>query len=87
MTDTTMAPIKPIVVSIDEAARIMNTSRSEVYQGIARGELAAVKDGARTKITMDSIERRMSSLPRLQVKEYIPRQRRRRPASTPADRP
>jgi hypothetical protein len=76
-----MSDLKPLAVSVDETARILGCGaatqrkqdaktkwrpgRSSVYQMIQRGELEAFKDGTRTKITMESIERRLASLPRI----------------------
>lgn len=60
----------PIFVSVAAAAETLATSRSEIYQRIARGELDAVKDGARTKITFDSVKRVAAALPKARVKLY-----------------
>jgi hypothetical protein len=68
--------IKPIHVSVKKAAEIQDTCPSEIYQQLARGELEAVKDGARTKITLESIERRAASLPKANIKLYVPRTKR-----------
>ena len=63
--------LKPFSVSIPEAARLQGLGRkpgggrNSIYQQIERGELEAVKDGAHTKITYASIERRQASLPRV----------------------
>jgi hypothetical protein len=63
--------LKPFAVSIREAARLQGLGRkpgggrNSIYQQIARGELEAVKDGAFTKITLASIERRQACLPRM----------------------
>jgi hypothetical protein len=77
-----MSDFKPLAVSVDDAARLLGCGaskqrkkkpktkwrpgRSSVYEMIKRGELEAYKDGARTKVTMESIERRLASLPRIQ---------------------
>jgi hypothetical protein len=65
------ANIEPIFVSIAVASEILATSRSEVYQRIARGELDAVKDGARTKVTYASVKRVAAALPKADVKLYV----------------
>jgi excisionase family DNA binding protein len=65
------ANVEPIFVSVADAAEILATSRSEIYQRIARGELDAVKDGARTKITYDSVKRVAAALPKANVKLYV----------------
>jgi excisionase family DNA binding protein len=75
----TAATIEPIFVSIAAAAEILATSRSEIYQRIARGELQAVKDGARTKITFESVKRAAAALPKATVRLYV-----RPPRRTPA---
>src|SRR5262249_13279575 len=67
--------IDPIFVSVAAAAEILATSKSEIYQRIARGELDAVKDGARTKITFHSIKRVAAALPKASVKLYVRAQR------------
>jgi excisionase family DNA binding protein len=51
------ANVEPIFISIAAAAATLATSKSEIYQRIARGELEAVKDGSRTKITWESVKR------------------------------
>ena len=54
-----------ILVSIDEGRRLSgNESRSSFYRALAAGELDAVKRGRRTLVTMDSIRRRLRSLPK-----------------------
>jgi excisionase family DNA binding protein len=63
--------VEPLLVSIADAASILATSRSEIYQGLARGELDAVKDGTRTKVTFASVKRRAEALPKAQLKPYI----------------
>src|SRR5262249_24298045 len=67
------AHVEPIFVSVAAAAEILATSRSEIYQRIARGELEAVKDGSRTKITFESLKRIAATLPKANIKLYIPR--------------
>jgi excisionase family DNA binding protein len=67
--------VDPLLISIATATEILNTSRSEIYQRLARGELEAVKDGARTKITYESAKRVAAALPKAQLKLYVPRTR------------
>jgi hypothetical protein len=67
------ANVEPIFVSVAAAADMLATSRSEIYQRIARGDLDAVKDGARTKITYESIKRVAAALPKADVKLYVRR--------------
>jgi excisionase family DNA binding protein len=64
--------IEPIFVSVLDAAEILATSRAEIYQRIARGELDAVKDRSRTKITIESIKRYAASRPKATIKLYKP---------------
>ena len=67
------ANVEPIFVSVAAAAEILGTSRSEIYQRIARHQLHAVKDGSRTKVTYDSVKRLAESLPKANVKLYARR--------------
>jgi len=69
------ANVEPIFVSVAAAAEILATSRSEIYQRIARNELDAVKDGTRTKITYASVKRAAESLPKARIELYVPRNR------------
>jgi hypothetical protein len=56
--------LKPFAVTMKVAQWLLaDKARSEVYDAINRGELDAVKDGVRTLITTESIERRQRSLP------------------------
>ena len=68
--------VEPIFVSVAAAAEILATSRSEIYQRIARGELDAVKDGSRTKVTFDSVKRCAAALPKASVRLYVRRAQR-----------
>jgi excisionase family DNA binding protein len=70
------ASIDPIFVSVAVAAEMLATSRSEIYQKLARGELDAVKDGSRTKVTYESVRRVASALPKASVRLYVPRAQR-----------
>jgi excisionase family DNA binding protein len=58
------ANVEPILISVANAAEVLATSRSEIYQKLARGELEAVKDGSRTKITYSSVKRVATALPK-----------------------
>jgi excisionase family DNA binding protein len=53
-----------IVVSVKEACAIGSWSRGTLYKKLASGDLEAVKDGDRTKVTIASIEAHLASLPR-----------------------
>lgn len=52
------------LMSIREYCDDYGGKRTRTYELIANGELEAVKDGARTMITVESAERRAASLPR-----------------------
>jgi hypothetical protein len=82
MLDNPIQPsaLKPFAVTIADAKPLLaNKCRSEIYECIARGELDAVKDGRRTLLTMESIERYMAALPRAAFKPLgLPRPGRRR---------
>jgi excisionase family DNA binding protein len=77
------ANVDPIFVSVAAAAEILATSRSEIYQKLARGELDAVKDGTRTKNTYDSVKRAAAAMPKASMKLYVPR----RAATAHANKP
>ena len=67
-----VVPLQPFAVSPKEAAVLENCGLSVVYERLARGEYAAIKDGRRTKILFESIERRRASLPRATFKPLAP---------------
>ena len=50
--------------SIKKTAEIFDTSERTIYRQLARGDLEAVRLGGSTKVTDESIERRIASLPR-----------------------
>ena len=58
----------PITVTITETVRLTGKSRASIYEAIARGQLRAVKDGARTLVTFKSIKARQASLPTAKIK-------------------
>lgn len=58
--------MKPIGLSISDAGRALGgASRATIYRMINRGELEAFKLGARTLVTLASIEACAASAPRL----------------------
>lgn len=58
--------MKPLGLSIPETGKTLGgTSRATIYRMINRGELEAIKLGARTIITTESIEARVAAAPRL----------------------
>jgi hypothetical protein len=64
--------LKPYAVPIKTAQKLLgDKARSEIYPLIAKGELEAIKDGAKTLIVLASIERRQASLPRGIHKEPV----------------
>ena len=66
--------LKPYAVQISVARVLLGgKSRSHIYDAAARGELDLVKDGGKTLVTVESIERRQQALPRVSVKPYAPR--------------
>jgi hypothetical protein len=53
---------------IKEAQWILATSRAGIYRDVAAGRLEAVKNGNATRITAESVARRLASLTRAQVR-------------------
>ena len=49
--------LRPLRVSVDEAARILGISRPTLFRRISRGEIAAVHDGKKTLVTTAELER------------------------------
>jgi hypothetical protein len=79
------ASLRPFAVPLrGEGRRLLgNKAYSSIYEAIGRGELDAIKDGGKTLLTTESIERYMRSLPPAKIKPPRPRrpnsdQRRRR---------
>jgi hypothetical protein len=62
------SPLQPLTVSIKTAQALTGKSRSALYESIGNGQLDAVKDGKRTLITWESIQRRQNALPRAVIK-------------------
>ncbi|AUY35039.1 helix-turn-helix domain-containing protein [Pseudomonas sp. PONIH3] len=52
----TAAPIQPMAVGPEDAARLTSHSRSAIYSAIAKGELQAFKSGKRRLILMKELE-------------------------------
>ena len=67
--------LKPRAVPIPKARWLLG---SQVYVMLGRGELDAVKDGSRTLITLESIERRQAALPTAKFKSPRPPRSHRR---------
>jgi hypothetical protein len=51
-------PITVIGLTVRQTGKVENASHSTIYERLARGEYDAIKDGKRTLITIESIERR-----------------------------
>jgi excisionase family DNA binding protein len=49
------APIEPLLVRVEEAARILSLSRSTIYEMLERGELPSVRCGAARRIPMATL--------------------------------
>jgi hypothetical protein len=65
---TAVTELRPRGVTVNTARALLgNKSRSQLYVDIAAGRLTALKDGARTIITTESIDRYWESLPRAQI--------------------
>ncbi|MBN8815212.1 MAG: helix-turn-helix domain-containing protein [Sphingomonas sp.] len=59
-------PLRPLCLTVDEAADALSVGRTKLYQLIAEGEIEAVKIGKSTRITTESLEallKRGSQLP------------------------
>jgi excisionase family DNA binding protein len=50
-------------LTINETAQALNTSRTRIYEILARGEMIAFKQGGRTMIAGTEVERYYASLP------------------------
>lgn len=62
----TLIPASPLIVSIDDARRMLGgVARSTVYKLIAAGDLDVVKIGRRTRITVESIGRLIATRMRI----------------------
>jgi hypothetical protein len=75
MDDNKQPQLKPFAVSVAEAARITDSGESTIWEKLAKGELDAVKDGVRTKVTLASIERHVASWPKAEFQPLKPRRR------------
>jgi hypothetical protein len=56
------------LMSIAEYCEVYDVGTTVAYEHINRGEVEAVTDGRRTKITVESAERRVANLPRVKPK-------------------
>ena len=55
--------------SAPDGRRTSGGARTSVYEMIWSGQLEAVKDGRRTLVTAESIERRLANLPRVPTRD------------------
>jgi hypothetical protein len=69
------ASFKPLTITIKQTIAVTNESRTKVYERIGRGEYVAVKSDGRTLVLFESVERRIASLPRAEIKPPRPRKR------------
>ncbi|MFN3725995.1 MAG: helix-turn-helix domain-containing protein [Allosphingosinicella sp.] len=53
----------PMAVSVNEAAKIVGTSRTALYEALQRKELSAKKNGRRTVILREELKRYLENLP------------------------
>jgi len=68
---------EPYAVTIPETRRLCgDAGRSTIYVLIGRGQLVAIKAGARTLVTTESIRTYLAGLPRAKIKPP-PRRRQR----------
>jgi excisionase family DNA binding protein len=58
-----MSAIEPILVSINDAAAMINCCRASFYKLINTGEIRAKKQGSRTLIPVSELHRYAASLP------------------------
>src|SRR5258708_5307171 len=61
-------PLEPFALSPKDAARVESCSVTTVYERIKLGEYKTVRDGARTRVTMESIKARRAKLPRAEIR-------------------
>jgi hypothetical protein len=76
--------IEPLVLSIEQTMDVASESRWQVHKHMRDGTYVAVKDGTRTKITLESVKRRIASLPRATFTAPPLPGRRGRPRKSPA---
>jgi excisionase family DNA binding protein len=49
--------VEPLLVSVNEAARILGFSRTRLYRHVREGNLKVTRDGGRTFFTMKELRR------------------------------
>jgi hypothetical protein len=66
--------LEPYAVPLREAQRLLgDKSHSTIYELLGRGLLAAIKDGTKTLVTLESIRRYSANLPAAKIKAPTPR--------------
>lgn len=58
------ATLEPLLVSVAEASRIAGCSVREGFRKLASGRWEAVKDGASTRVILQSVRQDIAALPR-----------------------
>lgn len=58
------APLPPMLVSVEDAARLLSVGRTKIYELIGSGDLDGRKAGKSTRIVMASIHQYVENLPR-----------------------
>ena len=48
-------PIEPLLVRVEEAARLLSLSRSTIYEMLDRGELPSIRCGAARRIPLAAL--------------------------------
>lgn len=59
-----IAPLEPILCSIQAGTKLIGRAESTIYDAISRGELQAVKADRRTLLVVQSLKDYAASLPR-----------------------
>jgi hypothetical protein len=75
--------MRPFAVPLPEASRLLgNKSHSEIYNEVGLGNLDAVKDGYKTLITIESIDRYTAAWPPAKIRPTARVAARRRPRTS-----
>ena len=54
-SDQSKSPVEPLLVRVEEAARILSLSRSTIYEMMDAGELPSVRYGAARRIPVAAL--------------------------------
>lgn len=60
------------MVTVSEAMKYGGFGKTRFYQLVAAGRIEAVKDGRRTMINLNSVDRYLDSLPRMRSGPLVP---------------